>query len=125
MRNTASGSLKQGADLRAPGYANIFVLGDAGDLQPPQAVNADTQTRHLMTQLHSYFGGEPIKPYVFDPEKTQMALTIGRDRGTGQIGSWQPWSLLIWFLKGRHLGTNNAGEYAKGDAGTMGKAWPK
>ncbi|KAI1753366.1 putative FAD binding protein [Xylaria castorea] len=121
----ASGCLRQGEDLRAPGHKNIFVLGDAGDLQPAQAANTDTQTRHLMTQFNSYFGGGAIQPYVFDNDKTQVAFTIGRDRGTGQVGSWQVWSVLIWFLKGRHLGTNTAGAYASGDAGGFGKAWPK
>ncbi|TRX89076.1 hypothetical protein FHL15_009993 [Xylaria flabelliformis] len=121
----ASGCLRQGEDLRVPGYKNIFVLGDAGDLQPAQAANTDTQTRHLMTQFNSYFRGEAIQPYVFDNSKVQMAFTIGRDRGTGQAGSWQIWSILIWFLKGRHLGTNTADAYARGDAGGMGRAWPK
>ncbi|KAI0552630.1 putative FAD binding protein [Xylaria curta] len=121
----ASGCLRQGEDLRVPGYKNIFVLGDAGDLQPAQAANTDAQTRHLMTQFNSYFRGEALQPYVFDNSKVQMAFTIGRDRGTGQAGSWQIWSILIWFLKGRHLGTNTADAYARGDVGGMGRAWPK
>ncbi|KAI0909059.1 putative FAD binding protein [Ustulina deusta] len=125
MRNAADGRLKQGADLRAQGYKNVFVIGDVGDLQPPQGVHADAQTRHLMTQLGSYFSGEPIKPYAFDPDKVELALTIGRDRGTGQAGSLRLWSLLVWFLKGRHLGTDTADAFARGDAGGMGRAWPK
>ncbi|GAW17329.1 hypothetical protein ANO14919_067850 [Xylariales sp. No.14919] len=125
MRDAASGCLKQGTDLRAPGYKNVFILGDAGNLQPAQAANTDTQTRHLMTQLGAYFSGEPIKPYTFDPDQVQLALTIGRDRGTGQVGSWKLWSFLVWFLKGRHLGTDGADAFAKGDAGGMGRAWPK
>lgn len=78
-----------------------------------------------MTQLGSYFSGEPIKPYAFDPDKVELALTIGRDRGTGQAGSLRLWSLLVWFLKGRHLGTDTADAFARGDAGGMGRAWPK
>ncbi|KAI1347930.1 putative FAD binding protein [Xylaria sp. FL0043] len=121
----ASGYLKQGKDLRAPGYKNIFVIGDVGNLQPAQAAHTDTQTRHLMTQFNSYFSGKSPEPYVFDPDKVQLALTIGRDRGTGQAGSLRLWSILVWFLKGRHLGTNTADAFAKGDAGGMGRAWPK
>ncbi|KAI3324939.1 putative apoptosis-inducing factor [Xylariaceae sp. AK1471] len=124
MRDATAGRLKQGTDLRAPGYKNVFVVGDAGNLQPPQAANTDEQVRHLMTQFDSYFSGQQIKLYVFDPNKTQMALTIGRDRGTGQVGSWQIWSILVWFLKGRHLGTDTAKDYARGRAGGMGRAWP-
>lgn len=125
LRDAVTGCLRQGADLRVAGHKNVFVVGDAGNLQPAQAANTDTQTRHLMTQLNSYFEGGSVKPYVFDADKTQVALTIGRDRGTGQVGSLQLWSILIWFLKGRYLGTNTAGAYAKGDAGGMGRAWPK
>jgi NADH dehydrogenase FAD-containing subunit len=124
MRDAATGCLKQGTDLRAPGYKNVFVVGDAGNLQPAQAANTDEQVRHLMTQFDPYFSGRQVKLYVFDPNKTQMALTIGRDRGTGQVGSWQVWSILVWFLKGRYLGTNIAKEYAKGITGGMGRAWP-
>ncbi|KAI0431832.1 putative FAD binding protein [Xylaria sp. FL1042] len=121
----ASGYLEQGKDLRAPGYKNVFVVGDVGNLQPAQAAHTDTQTRHLMTQFNSYFSGSAPKSYVFDPDKVQLALTIGRDRGTGQAGSWRLWSILVWFLKGRHLGTDTADAFARGDAGGMGRAWPK
>ncbi|TGJ87912.1 hypothetical protein E0Z10_g813 [Xylaria hypoxylon] len=114
MRDAASGCLKQGADLRAPGYKNASA-----------AANVDTQIRHLMTQFNSYFSGQPIKPYVFDANQVQLALTIGRDRGTGQAGSWKLWSFLVWYLKGRHLGTDGADGFARGDTGGMGRAWPK
>jgi NADH dehydrogenase FAD-containing subunit len=125
MRDADSKLLKQDADLRAPGHANVFVLGDAGDLQPAQAAYTDAQARHLMTQFDAYFADEQIKPYVFDVGKTQIALTTGRDRGTGQVGSWQPWSILIWYLKGRHLGTDHSASYARGESGSMGRSWPK
>ncbi|KAI1308877.1 putative FAD binding protein [Xylaria venustula] len=121
----AAGYLKQGKDLRAPGYKNVFVVGDIGNLQPAQAAHTDAQTRHLMTQFNAYFSDKSTEPYTFDPDKIQLALTIGRDRGTGQVGSLRLWSILVWFLKGRHLGTNNSDTYARGDAGAMGKAWPK
>ncbi|KAK5627088.1 hypothetical protein RRF57_002803 [Xylaria bambusicola] len=48
-----------------------------------------------MTQLNAYFSGEPTKPYTFDPSKVQLAISIGRDRGTGQLGSWRLWSFLV------------------------------
>ncbi|KAI0405202.1 putative FAD binding protein [Xylaria palmicola] len=120
----APGLLRQAADLRSPGHDNVFVLGDAGDLQPAQAAHADAQARHLMTQFDAYFAGRPVRPYAFDPSGTRVAFTVGRDRGTGQVGSWQLWSIVVWWLKGRHLGTDTAAAYARGDAGGMGKAWP-
>ena len=108
-----------------PKCSLVFVLGDVGNLQPPQAVHADAQVRHLMTQLDSYFSGEPIKPYIFDSDKVLLALSLGRDRGTAQAGSLRLPSILVWWVKSRYLGTNYFEAYAKGNVGGAGKAWPK
>ncbi|KAI0388964.1 hypothetical protein F5Y17DRAFT_450919 [Xylariaceae sp. FL0594] len=125
MRNDMTGGhMRQDQDLRTPGYDNIFVLGDVGDLQPPQAAHTDAQVRHLMKQLTAYFDGLPIKPYVFEPDKVQLALSLGRDHGTGQAGHWQIWGYIIWYFKSRHLGTDQAAAYAKGKVGGLGRPWP-
>ncbi|KAI6086925.1 FAD/NAD(P)-binding domain-containing protein [Hypoxylon rubiginosum] len=119
------GRLLQNADLRARDFKNIFVLGDAGSLEPPQAVAAEAQTRHLMKQLRTYFAGGTIETY-YTPEKDKImfAATVGPSRGTGQIGTFQPPSFLIWWLKGRYLGTNHAANFATG-IGSSNGAWPK
>ncbi|KAI1815021.1 putative FAD binding protein [Poronia punctata] len=125
MRNAVNGYLRQDVDLRAPAYDNIFIVGDVGDLQPNQVVYAEAQVRHLMTQFDAYFARRPMKPYVFDPTKVQMAISLGPQAGTGQAGSWQIWGFLVRYLKSRYLGTNQAPAYARGEAGGLGKAWPK
>ncbi|KAI0157670.1 putative apoptosis-inducing factor [Xylariaceae sp. FL1272] len=124
MLDIKSSRLTQGPDLRAPGYKNIFILGDAGHLQAPQAVHAGNQTRHLMTNFKSYFSSGEVKPYPVD-NKPMIALTLGRDRGAGQMGSWGLPSILVWFLKGRTLGTDKIESYAKGLTDGLGSAWPK
>ncbi|KAI1375133.1 FAD/NAD(P)-binding domain-containing protein [Hypoxylon crocopeplum] len=118
---TSPGRLLQDTDLRAPGHANIFVIGDAGSLQPPQAIYADAQARHLMGQFSSYFASGSVSHYApssrdakTGEEKVQYGVTIGPDRGTGQMGGLQLPSLVIWWFKGRHIGTNYAAEYAAG-----------
>ncbi|KAJ3564907.1 hypothetical protein NPX13_g7686 [Xylaria arbuscula] len=78
-----------------------------------------------MTQFSSYFSGEPIKPYTFNPDKIFLGLSLGRDRGTGQAGSLRLWSIVIWWFKSRHLGTDYFEAFAKGDVGGAGMAWPK
>ncbi|XXG99949.1 hypothetical protein Hte_006290 [Hypoxylon texense] len=121
----APGRLLQNPDLRARDYQNIFVLGDAGSLEPAQAVAAEAQARHLMKQFRAYLAGGSVETYYTPAkDKVMFGLTIGPDRGTGQIGTFQPPSLLIWWLKGRYLGTNHAANYAAG-IGSSNGAWPK
>lgn len=43
-----------------------------------------------------------------------LGVTLGRSRATGQMGSLKLWSFLLWYLKGRFLGTDYAGQYAAG-----------
>ncbi|KAI2621619.1 FAD/NAD(P)-binding domain-containing protein [Hypoxylon sp. NC1633] len=132
---TASGRFLQGRDLRAPGHANIFVVGDAGSQQEPQLIYAERQTRHVMGQLDSYFasGGAAVAPYPeaagggeggADKEKIEFGITVGPDRGTGQVGGWRVPGLMIWWYKGRRLGTDVAPGYAAGTRSGTGP-WPR
>ncbi|KAI2641717.1 FAD/NAD(P)-binding domain-containing protein [Hypomontagnella submonticulosa] len=122
---SSPGRLRQGPDLRVPGHSNIFVVGDAGDLQPLQAVYAEQQARHLMEQFASYFAtdGKTVAPYKVD-DKVMFGVTIGPDRGTGQMGNFQPPSLLIWWFKGKYIGTNYSADWAAGIRSSNG-AFPK
>lgn len=119
---SSPGRLLQDASLRSPSHTNIFVIGDAGSLEPPQAVYAERQTRHLMTQFNSYLKTGAGSPYVADP-KVMYGVTFGPDRGTGQMGRFQLPSLAIWWVKGRYLGTDRAGDWPA--VGTGNGTWPK
>lgn len=118
---SSDGRLQQNPDLRAPDHSNIFIVGDAGNLQPPQAVYAEAQARHVMQQFASYLSseGRTVAPY-HPADKVQFAVTIGTSRATGQMGNFQIPSLLIWWFKGRYLGTNYTGEFAAGKRGLNG-----
>ncbi|KAI1262484.1 putative FAD binding protein [Xylariaceae sp. FL1019] len=124
MIDPPSSRLIQDPTLRSPSHSNIFILGDAGNLQAPQAAHAGAQTKHLMTNLKSYFSTGEVKPYAVD-NKPMIALTLGRDRGAGQVGNWGLPSILVWFLKGRTLGTDKIEGFAKGLTDGLGSAWPK
>lgn len=122
----ARGYVRQTTRLRAEGHDDIFVVGDAGNLQDPQGVHADAQAVHLVRLLEARALGEPVKggPEEFaPPDKITFAATLGRNRGTGQVGNWRLWSLLVWFLKGRYLGTNIAGEFVRGERTLSVKSW--
>ncbi|KAK9770145.1 hypothetical protein AB5N19_04640 [Seiridium cardinale] len=117
----ANGYMNQDTFLRAPKYKNVFVLGDAGNLQPMQALNVENQVRHLTKNFEAYLETGKLEEYKFD-DKVVMGLTIGRDGGTGQFGTWKPLSIFIWFFVGRYLGTNYAHDYA-GGLRTFGGKW--
>ncbi|OAA71576.1 Pyridine nucleotide-disulfide oxidoreductase, NAD-binding domain protein [Cordyceps fumosorosea ARSEF 2679] len=108
------GYVRQTATLQAGGrYDDVFVIGDAGSLEANKAAAADAQARHLIAALPLYLEGKTLPEYK--PEtKDIFAVTLGRSRGTGQMGSWKLWSVLVWYLKGRFLGTDYADRVAAG-----------
>ncbi|KAK7750665.1 hypothetical protein SLS62_007365 [Diatrype stigma] len=119
-----SGRLRTDKRLRAAGHENVFVLGDVGNLQRPQASHAEFQLRHLMAQLDPYLeSGRGPEEYQFDADKVTLGLTIGPDRGTGQIGADVLPSDAAAKIKRRHIGASHTAEYAAGVEGMRG-AWP-
>ena len=42
------------------------------------------------------------------------AVSLGRNRGTGQAGNFKVWSFIVWYMKSRYLGTNNSQDYIAG-----------
>lgn len=126
------GYVRQTARLRAEGYDNIFVAGDVGNLESHQAAHADSQAVYVARSLEArILGGEPGSPSPkpgeeeeYKPiDKIMFGVTIGRNRGTGQFGCWKLWSILIWLVKGRYLGTDYAPKYVKGERTLRLKSW--
>ncbi|KAM0285204.1 hypothetical protein ACHAQH_001635 [Verticillium albo-atrum] len=100
------GLVHQNTDLKVPGYDNLYVLGDAGNLEASTAYLAGNQGTFLSKSLHHRYTGQgKVGKYTVDP-KLVSAVTLGRSRGTGQTGNFKLPSLMVWFLKGRYLGTN-------------------
>ncbi|KAM0204491.1 hypothetical protein ACHAPA_006738 [Fusarium lateritium] len=105
--------IKQTTHLQVEGHKNIFVLGDAGNLEESLIGRADTQALHLIKTLPIHIDGGESAEYV-PIGKTMFVVTLGRSRATGQIGTWKLFSIVIWFVKGRTLGTDKAGAWAAG-----------
>jgi NADH dehydrogenase FAD-containing subunit len=107
------GFVKQTTHLRAKDHSDVFVIGDAGSLEGSTAAAADAQGRHLIQALPLYLDGKSIPEYKV-ATKDMMGITLGRSRGTGQVGTMKLFSFLIWYFKGRFLGTDYAGQLAAG-----------
>jgi NADH dehydrogenase FAD-containing subunit len=123
----ARGFVKQTTYLRAEGHDDIFVVGDAGNLQTPQAAHTEQQTLHVVRLLEARaLAAEKEAAAVpeYKPgDKIMFAATVGRNRGTGQMGNWRLWSWIVWFAKGRYLGTNYATEITQGTRTMTLKEW--
>lgn len=120
---TDGGFVRTTPTLQVAGYANLFVAGDASDIQPPQGKHADDQVQHLVKNLDAFISGQGELAEYKPDGKILLGITIGRSKATGQIGNWKPFSILIWYFKGRYLGTDYAGSFAKGERTVQVKSW--
>ena len=109
----SNGRIRQSKSLQAEGYSNIFVLGDAGNLQEARALHADTQAAHLIKVLPAYLEGGSLQDYEIST-KPMYGISLGPSKATGQMGNFKVFGFLIWYLKGRFLGTDQAPFIAAG-----------
>jgi NADH dehydrogenase FAD-containing subunit len=120
----ARGFVKQTTRLRAEGHENIFVFGDAGNLEVPQGVHADAQTVHVVKLIEAQLLGQEAAVGEYKPAgKIMFAATLGKNTGTGQVGGWKVWGWLVKRIKGRYLGTDSAAAVARGERTLTVKAW--
>ncbi|KAK4241221.1 hypothetical protein C8A03DRAFT_12499 [Achaetomium macrosporum] len=117
--------VKQTPRLRAEGHDNIFVVGDAGNIEDAQGVHTDAQVVHVVKFLEARLLGqdEAQVPDYKPADKVMFAATLGKSKGAGQVGNWKLWSWLVWLLKGRHLGTNYAAAFVRGERTLAVKEW--
>ena len=119
----AAGYVKQTTHLRAEGQQNIYVIGDVGNLEMSRAYATDMQVQHVVKLLESELTGSPDPgEYKVDP-KIMFGISLGRSRGTGQMGTWKVWSIIIWWFKCRHMGTDAAQAYTNGLRTVLVKDW--
>ncbi|KAK4229821.1 putative FAD binding protein [Podospora fimiseda] len=119
-----NGFIKQSPKgLKVEGTKNVYVLGDAGNLEAPTAKNADTQAVWFAKAFEKrLLGGEEEEEYKPDP-MVVAAVSIGRNKGAGQAGGWKIWGWIIWYMKARYLGTDYAEAYVRGERTVLVKKW--
>lgn len=119
----SAGFVKQTTRLRAPGHKNIYVVGDVGSLQAPRGVTNEAEVQHVVKVLEAELLGKPDPGEIKIEPKVMFGASLGRNRATGQMGNFRPWSWMIWYFKGRYLGTDYAQEYVNGLRTVMVKKW--
>jgi apoptosis-inducing factor 2 len=100
----ANGEIVVDEYMAVKGAIDIWSCGDAADIQAKQAMYTGEQAAYLAATLHSVLGtGKKTgAPYKINP-KPMGAVTVGRAKGFGQMGTWSLPSFLIMFLKGKTM----------------------
>ncbi|KAL8392843.1 hypothetical protein RB595_002867 [Gaeumannomyces hyphopodioides] len=106
----AAGRVKTTTRLRAEGHDDVYALGDAASLQPPNALHIDPQVAYVAKDLQARLLTPDAAPAAeFKPSETVMFMaSIGKGRGVGQVGSFKLPSLATWLIKSRTLMTQRA-----------------
>ncbi|KAI6457986.1 hypothetical protein MCOR16_003749 [Pyricularia oryzae] len=100
--------------LRAEGHDDVYVVGDASNLQSPQSMHADAQVTYLIKELEARLvSGQGLAEEYQPDGSVKFAMSIGSKRGTGQMGTWRLPSMLVWWVKSRTLITDRVPEYLK------------
>ncbi|TGO36770.1 hypothetical protein BHYA_0115g00200 [Botrytis hyacinthi] len=99
--------------LRVHGAEDVWAAGDIIDAQPSQFVYADKQAHALAKNLDLVLRSK--NPVVYKTDGAPMiAVALGRSKATGRSGNFKLPSLIVWFVKGRTLGTQNLLPYVNG-----------
>ncbi|KAH8683818.1 hypothetical protein BGZ61DRAFT_356978 [Ilyonectria robusta] len=109
------GDVKLDLTLRVTGTTNVWGLGDVGNLEAKQAIKIDRQVAHLAKNLDAIFTGRVGSLLDYKPsDKTMVFVTIGKSKGTGQMGGRKIFSWIVSSLKGRTLFIDNGAALVNG-----------
>ncbi|KAL5321331.1 hypothetical protein ACEPPN_012146 [Leptodophora sp. 'Broadleaf-Isolate-01'] len=101
--------------MRVTGTKNIWGIGDVGNLEPKQVTVIDAMIIHLSAALDVVLTGSgDVKEYKLG--KPMIFISMGKKYGTGQIGGWKFWGLLVAYVKGRNIFVDTAKQYVDGKA---------
>ncbi|KAL8358324.1 hypothetical protein RB598_002877 [Gaeumannomyces tritici] len=108
----AAGRVRTTSRLRAEGHDDVYALGDAASLQPPNAMHIEPQVAYVAKDLAARLlapdaaaaAAPPPPAAEFKPSETIMFMaSIGKGRGVGQVGSFKLPSFATWLVKSRTL----------------------
>ncbi|KAF4978968.1 hypothetical protein FDECE_18135 [Fusarium decemcellulare] len=96
------GYMKLGRDLRAEGFANIWGVGDVGNVESNQLIYAENQTHHLASNLNAVITGSDNNIQELKLGVTpQIFVTLGRKKGVGQFLKFQVPGFIVSTVKGK------------------------
>lgn len=102
----SNGYVKLRKTLQTVGLDNVWAVGDVGDAEvDKKATRAEAQVLHLATNLDAALRGDGVAGVVdYKPTGWPITVvTIGKQKGTGQIGNIKVFGFMVSFIKGRTL----------------------
>lgn len=112
--------VRQTQTLQVEGHPDIFVVGDAGNLQAARAQNTEAQMLHAVKALPAFLESGTAPTYRPGTMKA-FAASLGPSKGTGEVNGWRMPGWMVWWAKSRSLGTNIAPLHAAGKRSLMKK----
>lgn len=91
--------------FRVKNLPDAWAAGDVTALEPSQYVYAKKQINALVRNLDLKIHGKELVAYKRGPPI--FGVTLGRSNATGRLGPINLPSIVLWFAKGRTLGTEN------------------
>lgn len=107
------GEVKVDDFLRVKDVENVWAAGDIIDLEPSQIIYAEKQATALVKNLDLQLKGKDLVAYTYGGSR-MLGLSLGRSKATGANGNMKLPSIMIWYFKGRTLGTENLPKYITG-----------
>ncbi|RDW91953.1 hypothetical protein BP5796_01347 [Coleophoma crateriformis] len=99
--------------LRVKNADSIWAAGDVIDLQRSQVMLTEAQGKALAKNLDLHLKGKDLVWYKTDGSPT-LAVTMGRSKATGISGSMKIPGVVLWWFKGRKMGTDMLPKYVTG-----------
>ncbi|KAF3129345.1 hypothetical protein TWF703_008968 [Orbilia oligospora] len=111
----AEGNVQLDSYMRVTGTANVWGIGDVGNLESKQVTATDAQIIDLAENLDFVLTGREsqIKEHKI-ADKKMIFITLGKSYATGQISWWKVWGWLVAYIKGRKIFVDSAPNYVNG-----------
>ena len=94
LRAQSSDSSEKGA---------IYAIGDITNLPMRLLSRIADQVSVLVTNLKADIVGQGKHSQYSGNKMTMMVVPVGKSAGTGQFGSWVPWSFVVTMIKSKNF----------------------
>jgi NADH dehydrogenase FAD-containing subunit len=103
------GFVKLQKTMKVVGLDNVWAVGDVGNAETGKRLTrVEPQVNHLATNLDAVLKGDGATGVTeYKPNEMMMIfVTVGKNKGTGQVGIFKVFSFLVASVKGKSLFLN-------------------
>jgi pyruvate/2-oxoglutarate dehydrogenase complex dihydrolipoamide dehydrogenase (E3) component len=85
------------------GKGSIYAIGDITNLPMRLLSRVPDQVSVLVANLKADIAGQGKHPEYSSNKMMMMVVPVGKAAGTGQLGSWVPWSFVATMIKSKNF----------------------